>query len=80
MKKESGPNGARPAIDPLYTIKTVAEMLGVHQNTIYGLIRDGCIEAFRVGKRSIRVSGSSVRLYLVGQKIDSLDIEMEKNA
>lgn len=70
-------NGA-VRIDPLYDIKTVARMFGVHQNTVYELIRQGGIEALRVGKRAIRIPETSVLNYLASQKIDYLQEEVEK--
>jgi len=62
-------------IDPLHDVKTVAIFFGVHENTVYELVSNGNLKAFRVGKRVIRIPETSVRKYLDAQKIDFSELE-----
>ena len=48
---------------PYYTVKWIAEYLGVHQMTVYRLIHADKIAWMRVG-RSYRISDSAFRAYL----------------
>jgi excisionase family DNA binding protein len=54
--------------DSLYTVREVAQQLGVHPETIRRLIHDGRLEAVRVG-RVLRVGGSSLDGFLARQRV-----------
>jgi excisionase family DNA binding protein len=60
------------ATDPypasLFSVREVADRLGVHPETIRRLIRDGRLEAVRVG-RVLRVEGRSLDGFLARQRI-----------
>lgn len=47
----------------LLTVEQAAEQLGVSRTTVYGLIKDGRIEAVRVG-RSRRVPNEALTAYV----------------
>ena len=48
----------------LMTVSEVAELLRVHQNTIYAQIEAGELPCFRIGK-SIRISCEQIENYLL---------------
>jgi excisionase family DNA binding protein len=52
----------------LYTVRQVADQLGVHPETIRRLIHDGRLDAVRVG-RLLRVGGSSLDGFLARQRV-----------
>jgi excisionase family DNA binding protein len=58
----------RIVIDQLHSVNYVAELLGVHRNTVYGLIAEGKLEAFRI-RSSLKVSRGSVMEYLDIQRV-----------
>ena len=57
-------------IPELLYVHTVAERLKCSVRMVYNLIREGDLEAVRLGKRGIRVSQASLAGYLSRQKID----------
>jgi excisionase family DNA binding protein len=54
--------------EALYTVRQVADRLGVHPETIRRLIHDGRLDAVRVG-RVLRVHRQAVDAFLVRQRI-----------
>lgn len=44
---------------PFYTIPETAELLKVHENTIYNMVRRGEIEHYKIGKQ-IRISSAEL--------------------
>jgi excisionase family DNA binding protein len=54
--------------EALYTVRQVADQLGVHPETIRRLIHDGRLEAVRIG-RVLRVGGDSLDGFLARQRI-----------
>jgi excisionase family DNA binding protein len=54
--------------ETLYTVRHVADQLGVHPETIRRLIHDGRLDAVRVG-RVLRVAGSSLDGFLARQRV-----------
>jgi excisionase family DNA binding protein len=53
---------------PLFTVREVANRLGVHPETIRRLIHDGRLDAVRVG-RVLRVESRSVDGFLARQRV-----------
>jgi excisionase family DNA binding protein len=54
--------------DALFTVREVADRLGVHPETIRRLIHDGRLDAVRVG-RVLRVAGASLEGFLARQRV-----------
>jgi excisionase family DNA binding protein len=52
----------------LYSVRQVADRLGVHPETVRRLIHDGRLEAVRVG-RVLRVDGSAFAGFVARQRI-----------
>lgn len=52
----------------LYTVREVANRLGVHPETVRRLIHDGRLDAVRVG-RVLRVESDSLQSFLLNQRI-----------
>jgi excisionase family DNA binding protein len=52
----------------LYSVREVADRLGVHPETIRRLIHDGRLEAVRVG-RVLRVDGASLAGFVERQRV-----------
>jgi excisionase family DNA binding protein len=50
----------------LYTVQEVADILGVHENTIYNAIKDKRLAAFRLGgsKANYRITQAALNAYL----------------
>lgn len=58
---------AQPPTDPLvYAPKRAAELLGVHPNTIYGLIKSGRLKSVKIG-RAHRIPADSLAGLVNGQ-------------
>jgi excisionase family DNA binding protein len=57
--------------DSLYSVREVAERLGVHPETIRRLIHDGRLEAVRVG-RVLRVHGGDFAGFVERQRVKPL--------
>jgi excisionase family DNA binding protein len=53
---------------PLFSVREVADQLGVHPETIRRLIHDGRLEAVRIG-RVLRVPGHAVDEFLARQRV-----------
>ena len=54
--------------EALYSVREVADQLGVHPETIRRLIHDGRMDAVRIG-RVLRVHGSALDKFLAVQRI-----------
>jgi len=52
----------------LYSVRQVADQLGVHPETVRRLIHDGRLEAVRVG-RVLRIDGSALDGFLARQRV-----------
>lgn len=52
----------------LYSVRQVANQLGVHPETIRRLIHDGRLEAVRVG-RVLRVQADAIDVFLARQRV-----------
>lgn len=52
----------------LYTVRDVANRLGVHPETVRRLIHDGRLDAVRVG-RVLRVDSDSLQGFLLNQRV-----------
>jgi putative molybdopterin biosynthesis protein len=48
-----------------YSIREVAEMLGISRRTVYHLISDGDVRTFRVG-RSVRIRADDLDRLVIG--------------
>jgi len=55
----------------LYSVRQVADRLGVHPETVRRLIHDGRLEAVRVG-RVLRVDGQAFAGFVARQRIKPL--------
>jgi excisionase family DNA binding protein len=57
-------------VDPgsFYTVRQVADRLGVHPETVRRLIHDGRLEAVRVG-RALQVDGVAFASFVARQRI-----------
>jgi excisionase family DNA binding protein len=52
----------------LYTVRDVANRLGVHPETVRRLIHDGRLDAVRIG-RVLRVDADSLQGFLLNQRV-----------
>ena len=57
-----------PELESLYSVREVADQLGVHPETIRRLIHGGRLDAVRVG-RVLRVHRGAVQTFLARQRI-----------
>jgi excisionase family DNA binding protein len=57
-----------PELESLYSVREVADQLGVHPETIRRLIHGGRLDAVRVG-RVLRVHRGAVQTFLAQQRI-----------
>jgi excisionase family DNA binding protein len=58
-------------VDPsaaLYSVRQVADQLGVHPETVRRLIHDGRLEAVRIG-RVLRIDGTALEGFLARQRV-----------
>ncbi len=54
--------------ETLYSVREVADQLGVHPETIRRLIHDGRMDAVRIG-RVLRVHGAALDRFLAVQRV-----------
>ena len=52
----------------LYSVRQVADQLGVHPETVRRLIHDGRLEAVRIG-RVLRIDGTALEGFLARQRV-----------
>jgi excisionase family DNA binding protein len=52
----------------LYSVRQVADQLGVHPETVRRLIHDGRLDAVRVG-RVLRIDGAQLDVFLEQQRV-----------
>jgi excisionase family DNA binding protein len=52
----------------LYSVRQVADQLGVHPETVRRLIHDGRLQAVRIG-RVLRIDGSELDRFLARQRV-----------
>ena len=57
----------------LYTVREVANRLGVHPETVRRLIHDGRLDAVRVG-RVLRVDSDSLQGFLLNQRVKPIKL------
>ncbi|HEY6055203.1 MAG TPA: helix-turn-helix domain-containing protein [Gaiellaceae bacterium] len=63
--------GKLTEVDPssaLYSVRQVADQLGVHPETVRRLIHDGRLEAVRIG-RVLRIHGAELDGFLARQRV-----------
>ena len=63
--------GELTEVDPssaLYSVRQVADQLGVHPETVRRLIHDGRLEAVRIG-RVLRIHGAELDGFLARQRV-----------
>ncbi len=63
--------GELTEVDPssaLYSVRQVADQLGVHPETVRRLIHDGRLEAVRIG-RVLRIDGAELDGFLARQRV-----------
>lgn len=68
--REPEPQEPRPVVTqarPFYTIPQLAELLQVHENTIYRLVRAGKVEHYKIGAQ-IRISAAELERLKVERK------------
>jgi excisionase family DNA binding protein len=58
------------AQDQIYTIKELASLLRVHQTTVYRLLRQGRLPAFRVGS-NWRFDGAAIERWQSAQAFET---------
>ena len=70
--RQAGPKERRrgDTLSPLYSVREVAEQLGVHPETIRRQIHEGRLEAVRVG-RLLRIPKEALEALLDAQRIRS---------
>ena len=56
-----------------YTVLDVSELLGIHENTVYGMISDGRLPAVKVGAR-YRILHRDLEDWLEGQRVAPLRV------
>lgn len=54
--------------DKLLTVKQVADILQVHQQTVRDYIRDGKLKCIRLGRKAIRVSRADLNAFIESRK------------
>ena len=60
--------GVDPTRSELYSVRQVADHLGVHPETIRRLIHDGRLEAIRIG-RVLRIQAAELDRFLARQRV-----------
>jgi excisionase family DNA binding protein len=56
--------------DRYITVKTVTERLSCTDCHVYNMIREGKLQAIKLGQRAIRVSEQSLEEFIASRKID----------
>ena len=56
--------------DRLLTIKDVAQLLQVHEQTVRGYVRNGRLLCVRLGRRAIRISQSDLEEFIRQHRTD----------
>ena len=54
--------------DKLLTVKQVADILQVHQQTVRDYIRDGKLKCIRLSRKAIRVSHADLNAFIESRK------------
>ncbi len=57
-------------MDRYIYVHKAADILGCRKNYIYDLIKNGHLDAIRIGKRAIRVSEASLNDFIESRKVD----------
>jgi len=57
-------------IQELVYVARVIKILDCSKSCVYNLIKDGELEAIRLGKKGIRITKASLRHYIESQRID----------
>jgi excisionase family DNA binding protein len=58
----------RPSVESLLTINQTAATLGIARSSVYRLLRDGQLNAVRVGER-VRIEPHAIREYLTRHRL-----------
>ena len=53
-----------PGVPELLTVKQVAEILQVHEQTVWRYLRNGSLPAVRLGRRVVRVARSDLETFI----------------
>lgn len=62
LKLAASGGASRPeAPEKLYTVKEAAELLGCHPKSIFRYIREGRLEAVKIGSKSTRIPSSALK-------------------
>jgi excisionase family DNA binding protein len=51
------------------TVKHVAKILSVHPNTVYTMIADGRLPAFRIGGRAVRIARIDLLMFRNNRRV-----------
>jgi excisionase family DNA binding protein len=65
-KRHTAPANGIPLVEgpkDIYTIPEVAQRWRCHRHTVTAAIRDGRLQAFKVGERTYRIRGAEVARY-----------------
>ena len=63
----------KTAADKYLTVQSVAEMLACSPHYIYALVRDGKLQAVKIGKRALRISEQSLQAFIATRVVNSED-------
>jgi len=55
-------------------IKTASIFLGVSEKGVYNMIRDGKLEAIRIGTRGLRISRISIESFIHKNRVDPVQL------
>jgi excisionase family DNA binding protein len=65
---------SRPEAPLARTVDEVAAALGISPITVYRLVNDGDLEAYRIGRRHIRIRETALEAYLSGRIVQPGEI------
>ena len=60
---------SRPQAPLVRTVDEAAAALGISPMTIYRLVNDGDLPAYRISRRSIRIDDAAIRAFLAGRVV-----------
>ncbi len=59
--------------DRFISVQAVADMLSCTEHHVYDLIRDGSLQAIKIGQRALRVSWNSLQDFIAAAHVDPED-------